>query len=524
MAGKHALSAQRWVLSRVGMATEATAYDVIVIGGGVNGAGIARDAAGRGFRVLLCDKGDLAGATSSVSSKLVHGGLRYLEQYEFRLVREALLERETLLRIAPHIVRPMRFVLPHNHLLRPVWMLRFGLFLYDHLASRAKLKGSNALDLRHDQTGAPLKSELKRGFSYSDCWVDDARLVVLNARDAADRGADVMPRWACASAIPESDGWRVTLDGPDGARREVSGRAVVNAAGPWVSDVLHKVIGRDGVEKLRLVQGSHIVVPRLYDGEHAYILQNDDSRVVFVIPYESQFSLIGTTDLPYEGSLDDVHISGAEIDYLCAAVSRYFEMPVRPEHVVWSYSGVRPLFDDAAANPSTVTRDYVLDLSGGQGDGPPLLSVFGGKITTYRRLAEHALEKLCPLLGGTVGEWTGHAALPGGDFPGGNLAAFLSDFWARHLWMPESLATRYVHSYGTRAEILVGDARDEADLGLDFGGGLFEREVAYLADHEWASEPEDILWRRTKLGLHLEPEAVTATAAKLRDWFAHRAV
>lgn len=497
--------------------------DLLIIGGGVNGVGIARDAVGRGLKVVLCESRDLASATSSASSKLIHGGLRYLEQYEFRLVREALAEREVLLAIAPHIVRPLRFVLPHNATLRPAWMIRIGLFLYDHLAKRSRLPGSHGLDLTRGPEGAPLKDDLVKGFVYSDCAVDDSRLVVLNAMDAAARGAEILTRTACTAARREGALWHATLTDATGATREIRARALVNAAGPWVTDVLQHVLGANSQDHLRLVQGSHIVVPRLYEGDQAYILQNPDERIVFVIPYHDAYTLIGTTDVPYEGNPAVAVISESETDYLCASVSRYFARPVTPADVVWTYSGVRPLYDDADKNqspnnPSTVTRDYVFDVSGGNDGTPPLLSVFGGKLTTYRRLAEHALEKLAPFLQASTKGWTGLAPLPGGDLGGVDIATYNEAFAARHPWLPATIAARYVHSYGTLAETIIGDARSLADLGEHFGAGLHAREVEYLVAREWALSPDDILLRRTKLVL----EADAALNDSLTRWFASR--
>ncbi|HEY5597848.1 MAG TPA: glycerol-3-phosphate dehydrogenase, partial [Kiloniellales bacterium] len=426
--------------------------DLLVIGGGINGVGIARDAAGRGLSVVLCEQDDLASATSSASTKLIHGGLRYLETYEFRLVREALIEREVLLRAAPHIIWPLTFVLPHNTGLRPAWMVRIGLFLYDHLGGRKLLPGSYGIDLRGHPAGAPLRRTFGKAFCYSDCWVEDARLVVLNAMDARDRGAEILPRTRCTGARRSNGLWRVTLEpAAGGPARHVAARALVNAAGPWVSDVLATVAGANRRGRLRLVKGSHIVVPRLSDGEQAYVLQNDDRRIVFVIPYERDFSLIGTTDVPFAGDPGQVRISDEETAYLCAAVNRYFTKPVTPEQVVWTYSGVRPLYDDEHENASAVTRDYVfdLDLGGGDanGDRAPLLSIFGGKITTYRKLAEHALEKLLPRLGSSAPAWTQTAALPGGDIADADFAAFLAAFRADRSWLPEGQARRYARAY-----------------------------------------------------------------------------
>ncbi|CAH1670696.1 MULTISPECIES: glycerol-3-phosphate dehydrogenase [unclassified Chelatococcus] len=499
-------------------------FDLLVIGGGVNGVGIARDAVGRGLKVILCEREDLASATSSASSKLIHGGLRYLEQYEFRLVREALAEREVLLGIAPHIVRPLRFVLPHNATLRPAWMIRVGLFLYDHLAKRSRLPGSHGIDLRQGAEGAPLRTELTKGFVYSDCAVDDSRLVVLNAMDAAQRGAEILTRTACTAARREGTLWHATLTDEDGRTRPVKARALVNAAGPWVTDVLQHVLHANSRDHLRLVQGSHIVVPRLYEGDHAYILQNPDERIVFVIPYHRAYTLIGTTDVAYDGDPAVAAISPAETTYLCESVSRYFARQVRPDEVVWTYSGVRPLYDDAdqnasANNPSTVTRDYVFDVSGGSDGTPPLLSVFGGKLTTYRRLAEHALDKLAPFLNASATGWTKTAPLPGGDLGGVSIEAFARDFAARHPWLPADLASRYVHSYGTLAAKLVGDALSLADLGEHLGSGLYAREVDYLVAHEWARSPDDILNRRTKLVIEANP----AMRDRLAGWFAQNA-
>ena len=476
-------------------------YDLLIIGGGINGAGIARDAAGRGLKVLLVEQDDLASGTSSASSKLVHGGLRYLEQYEFRLVREALAEREVLLRLAPHIIWPLRFVLPHDAGLRPAWMIRAGLFLYDHLASRSRLPGSRGLYLKGDPAGAPLKGAFTRGFAYSDCWVEDSRLVVLNAIDAAERGATIRTRCRFVSATAEHGRWTATIRCNAGQPETVLARVLVNAAGPWVEQVLRQGLGRSGSRRLRLVKGSHIVVPRLHDGEHAYILQNPDGRIVFVIPFEQRFSLIGTTDEFFEADPAQVAIGAAETGYLCEAASRFLKEPVRPEHVVWSYAGVRPLYDDAAADPSTMTRDYAFDIASGE-EQPPILSVFGGKITTYRRLAEHALTKLQPFFPGLGNSWTARAPLPGGDIPDGNFEAFHAGLRQQRPWLPPALARRLARAYGGRIEDLLGGAMRLQDLGRDLGAGLTEREVEYLVWEEWARTADDILWRRSKLGLH----------------------
>lgn len=497
---------------------DGTEVDLAIIGGGINGVGIARDAAGRGWSVFLCEQDDLASGTSSASTKLIHGGLRYLEYYEFRLVRESLAEREVLWGIAPHIIRPLRFVLPYRPGLRPAWMLRAGLFLYDHLGGRKRLPGTRVLDLARDEAGAPLAPPLGRGFEYSDGWVDDARLVVLNARDAATRGATIAPRTRCLAAVREGAGWRLTLrDETSGARREITARALVNAAGPWVDSVARDVVGDAVRPALRLVQGSHIVVPRLYAHDRCYIFQGADQRIFFAIPYEGDFTLIGTTDLDYRGDPGEVRASEAEVRYLCEGASRYFRAPVRPEQVVWSYSGVRPLYGAAGGAAQDATRDYVLRL-----DAPPAsgaaLHIYGGKITTYRRLAEAALRKLAPLLpasGGLKPGWTGTTALPGGDFAIESRGAVRADLGRRFPFLAAPVLDRLMRSYGTLSEAVLGGARAPADLGRDFGGGLSEAELDYLVRHEWARTAEDVLWRRSKLGLHLSPEQANSVAEAL---------
>jgi glycerol-3-phosphate dehydrogenase len=466
-------------------------FDLAVIGGGINGAGIARDAAGRGLKVLLLEQGDLAGATSSASTKLIHGGLRYLEYYEFRLVREALTEREILLRAAPHLVRPLRFVLPHHAGLRPWWMIRTGLFLYDHLGGRKLLPPTRSLDLSHDPA---LKAGFGRGFEYSDCWVDDARLVVLTARDAALWGADIRTRTRCTAARPLDGVWSLTLS--DG--REERARVLVNAAGPWVSQVLSGVVAQNAPTSIRMVKGSHIVTRKLFEGDRAYIFQNGDGRVCFAIPYQQDFTLIGTTDEDYTGDPSAVAISPAEEAYLLAAVNDYLRVPATAADIVWRYAGVRPLRDDGASKAQEATRDYVLELTG----TPPVLSVFGGKITTYRRLAEAAMARLSPYFPGLSGPWTAHATLPGGDFPWDGIDALVAD-------LPFSSAHRLVHAYGTEAAKIPG--------GRDLGAGLTEGEVDWLVRHEYARTAEDILWRRTKLGLRFsaaETEALARTLAR----------
>jgi glycerol-3-phosphate dehydrogenase len=491
--------------------------DLLIVGGGINGAGMARDAAGRGLSVLLVEQHDLAAHTSSASTKLIHGGLRYLEYGEFRLVREALLERERLLNIAPHIIWPLEFVLPHARDQRPAWMVRAGLFLYDHLARRQRLPASRAVRFGPHPAARILKTEFRRGFTYADCWVEDSRLVVLNAMDAAERGADIRTRTRLVSARPEGALWQASLEDASGRRETVLARALVNAAGPWVGKILSTALGRDAQKTVRLIKGSHIIVPRLYEGDFAFILQNPDKRIVFAIPYERDFTLIGTTDIAFNDDPASVKISDAETEYLCESVSRYFRIQVTPADVVRSYSGVRPLYDDQAENASAVTRDYVLAVEGGAGQ-PALLSVFGGKITTYRRLAEHALEKLLPLLGRAAGAgWTAGAALPGGDMPGADFEAYLAQFSARYPFLPAPLARRLVRAYGTRAPKILGEAKNMAALGEDFGGGLFKAEVDYLVAQEWAREPEDILWRRSKLTLHVPTDTATRLAAYLRE-------
>ncbi len=492
--------------------TEIREVDLFVIGGGINGAGIARDAAGRGLSVVLCEKDDLAEGTSSRSGKLVHGGLRYLEYYEFRLVREALIEREVLLCAAPHIIWPMRFVLPHSPQDRPAWLVRLGLFLYDHLGGRKRLPGTRVLDLRRAPEGAPLLDAFTKGFEYSDCWVDDARLVVLNAVDAAERGALVLTRSPCTSARRDDGAWTVTVDTPDGPRL-FRAKCLVNAAGPWVTDVLTRVAGTNSARGVRLVKGSHIIVPKFWDGPHAYLVQNTDKRVIFINPYEGDKALIGTTDIPWEGRAEDVTASDAEIDYLLAAVNRYFKEKLRREDVVETYSGVRPLFDDGKGNPSAVTRDYVFDLD--QTGGAPMLNIFGGKITTYRELAERGLHKLRDVFPEMGPDWTDSAALPGGDMPDADFDAFREALKARYPWMPQALRHHYGRVHGTRTAMIVGDATSLAGLGRHFGGTLYEAEVRYLVAHEWAQTAQDVLWRRTKHRLAMTPEK----RAAFGDWF-----
>jgi len=477
----------------------AEVYDLAVVGGGINGAGIAADAAGRGLSVFLCEQHDLASHTSSASSKLIHGGLRYLEHYEFRLVREALAEREVLLAKAPHIVHPLRFVLPHRPHLRPAWMIRAGLFLYDHLGKREKLPASRGLRLGID---SPLKSEITRGFEYSDCWVDDARLVVLNAMAAREHGAHVHPRTRCVSARRSKGLWHLHLERRDGSLYSIRARALVNAAGPWVDRFLRDELRQKPPYGIRLIQGSHLVVPRLYDGEHAYILQNEDRRIVFAIPYLRQFTLIGTTDREYHGDPAKVSISEEETDYLLNVANAHFKRQLSRQDILRSFSGVRPLCDDESDDPSAVTRDYTLALDNTPGEAP-LLSVFGGKLTTYRKLAEAALAQLAPHFAGVMkASWTASAPLPGGEAMSSveDLAIQLME---RLRQLDPALARRWASTYGSRIWTLLDGAHNLSELGEHLGAGLYAREVEYLVREEWARDADDILWRRTKLGLFL---------------------
>lgn len=486
------------------MSEQSGLVDLFVIGGGVNGAGIARDAVGRGLSVILCEKDDLAQGTSSRSGKLVHGGLRYLEYYEFRLVREALIEREVLLNSAPHIIWPMRFVLPHSPQDRPAWLVRLGLFLYDHLGGRKRLPGTRTLNLRTAPEGAPIKDAYRRGFEYSDCWVDDARLVLLNALDASERGATVLTRTACIAARRENGLWSIDMrDERTGAVTTVRARALANAAGPWVNDVVQRVAGQNATRHVRLVKGSHMVVPKFWEGRQAYLIQNHDKRVIFVNPYQNDLALIGTTDIPYEGRPEEVAADGSEIDYLIKVANRYFKRQLTQADVVYSFSGVRPLYDDNADNPSAVTRDYIFELDAPNG-AAPLLSVFGGKITTFRKLAEHALEKLQPFFPAMKKGWTAKAKLPGGDLPDADFEQFLSDLHTEFRWLAPSLLKHYARSYGTRARKLLAGAAGEADLGRRFGLDFYEREARFLIGTEWARTAADILERRTKHGLRLD--------------------
>ena len=491
-------------------------YDLLIVGGGINGAGIARDAAGRGLSVLLVEADDLAGHTSSASTKLIHGGLRYLEYGEVRLVREALIERERLWGMAPHIIWPLRFVLPQTHSPRAAWMVRLGLFLYDHLGGRKRLPATQTVALEGTPYGAGLRDRAGKAFVYSDCWVEDSRLVVLNARDAADRGATIATRTRLVAARREGERWVATISDAAG-ERAVSARVLVNAAGPWVDDVLHRARGVRSESAVRLVKGSHIVVPRLYDGAHAFMLQNPDRRIVFAVPYEGDFTLIGTTDQPWEGPPAKATIDAGETAYLLDTANRYFARALGEEDIVWSYAGIRPLHDDHAGNASAVTRDYVLDLDAGPGRAA-MLSIFGGKITTFRKLAEHALAELRTALPEMRGPWTAGAVLPGGDMPGGDFEGFVAELVVARPGLPAALLRRLARAYGTRVAAVLGTAQAPGDLGEDFGGGLTAREIDYLVAEEWARTAEDILFRRSKLGLHVP----AGTDARVAGYLAMR--
>ncbi|CAN7474179.1 glycerol-3-phosphate dehydrogenase [Duganella sp. LjRoot269] len=492
--------------------------DVLVVGGGINGAGIARDAAGRGLSVVLCEKDDLASHTSSASTKLIHGGLRYLEYYEFNLVRKALIEREVLLRAAPHIMWPLRFVMPHAEGQRPALLIRAGLMLYDLLAKRELLPASAGINLRCHPAGKPLKPEFRRGFIYSDGWVDDARLVVLNAIDACEKGATILTQTACTALVRKTGGWEAALHKAGCGDIRVNARFVVNAAGPWTADFLHAAVPKEGGGHLRLIKGSHIIVRRIFEHDNAYIFQHRDGRIVFAIPYERDFTLIGTTDLDYHGDANQVVISADEISYLCQLASEYFVQPIVPDDVVWTYSGVRPLVEDGA-DAKAVTRDYRLEVDS---DGAPILSVFGGKITTFRKLAEEAVDQIAKALGNRHGGWTHNACLPGGDLFGAepqNRSVKEFDSWvngvcARYSWLPPLLAMRYARAYGTRIHTLLAQKEGIDGMGDEIAPGLYAAEVEYLRRYEWARTAQDILWRRSKLGLHLPQDA----GATLQSW------
>jgi glycerol-3-phosphate dehydrogenase len=477
-------------------------YDLFIIGGGVNGCGIARDAAGRGLSVFLAEQNDLASGTSSASTKLIHGGLRYLEHYEFRLVREALIEREVLLQSAPHIIWPLRFVLPHHDGLRPRWMIRLGLFMYDHLGGRKILPPTRSVDLTTDETGKPLKDEFTRGYEYSDCWVEDSRLVVLNARDAQAKGAQIRTRTKVVTARRNGAEWAIDIAGQDGTET-IRAKALINSAGPWVSQVLGNVIGHNDPAKIRMVKGSHLVVEKLYDHDRCYIFQNADGRICFAIPYEQNYTLIGTTDEDHKGDPGKPECSDEEKDYMLNAVSEYFKKPVTRNQVKWAYSGIRPLYDDGASKAQEATRDYVLKLDKPEGQAP-LLSVFGGKITTARKLAESVLEEIKPFFPAIKGQWTAGSTLPGGDIAHDAVEARIAELQKKYSFLKPANIRRLFKAYGTEVETILGEARFAADLGQTIGP-LTAREIEHLKSKEWAISADDILWRRSKLGLHMKP-------------------
>lgn len=511
------------------------AYDLFVIGGGINGTGIARDAAGRGLSVALAEMGDLAQATSSASTKLFHGGLRYLEYFEIGLVRKALIEREVLLGAMPHISWPMRFVLPYHEDMRfegetptsrllsvfmpwmqgrrPAWLIRLGLFLYDHLGGRKILPGTATLDLASDPAGTPLNPKFRTAYEYSDCWVQDARLVVLNARDAEARGAKIMTRAKVVEARRAGDVWEVKI-ALNGRTKTMRARMLVNAGGPWVERIVRDTTHLEPRAHIRLVRGSHIVTRRLFDHDRAYFFQGTDGRIIFAIPYEEDFTLIGTTDVDHNGDPRDASCTEAEQDYLCAFASEYFAKPVTRDDIVWTYSGVRPLYDDGANSASAATRDYVLTLNT---DGAPVLNVFGGKITTYRKLAEAAMAKIAPILNVSKPDWTAGVSLPGGDFPVDGVAKLIADLAGRYPFLDAFTARRLIRTYGTEAPDVLGMATTAADLGRDFGAGLTEAELRWLMEKEYARTAEDVVWRRTKLGLRLSAEQIAAVDAWMAD-------
>jgi len=482
------------------MADQEKIFDIVVVGGGINGTGIARDAAGRGLSVLLCEQDDLGRYTSSSSTKLIHGGLRYLEHYDFKLVRHSLQEREVLLKSAPHIIWPLRFILPHHRLLRPRWMIRLGLFLYDHLGKRKMLAASTAVNLRTHVSGKALKKEFRHGFEYSDCWVQDARIVILNALDASSHGATIAPRTKCVSLQRNEDSWTVTLASqPDDERRTVRARCIVNAAGPWVEQVAGLDEQTQTAHGVRLVKGSHIVVPALFDHPYAYIFQNSDGRILFAIPYEKDYTLLGTTDVEIESDPAAATISKEEIDYICESASQYFAAPVKPDDVVFSYAGVRPLFDDAKENASEATRDYVLHMND---QGPPVVSVYGGKLTTYRKLSEQVVNMLCESLSSNNGPWTSGSVLPGGNIADYDYEAFQRACLATYPWCDPGVVKLLARNYGTRITRILDDLNSMEQMGVHFGANLYQVEVEYLVREEWALSVDDIIYRRTRAGLH----------------------
>ncbi len=490
-----------------------TIYDILVIGGGINGVMVARDAAGRGLSVLLVEKDDLASGTSSASSKLIHGGLRYLEHYDFSLVRKSLREREILLRNARHIIRPMRFILPHVKGSRPVWLVRIGLWLYDHLSFNNTQPHCAVMDLISGPYAKVLKPEITRGFAYSDCWADDARMVVLAARDAERLGAKVMTRTRCNAVRREEELWRAILVQQDGTKLDIRTRGVINAAGPWAHEVLTGVAGGATKAHLSLIKGSHIVVPRLHEGDHAFLLQNDDERIVFVIPYEGRYSLIGTTEQVHEKAAGPVKISARETSYLCDAVNRYFVSQIKPDDVVWSYAGLRPLYDDGHVDPASITRDYVLEVD--QPDGmAPLLTIFGGKLTTARQLAESVVDSLDTAFPHLGGPWTGDSPLPGGGMD--NFEIFVRELVRDYPGFKNDFITALARRHGTDLRKILGEGASEADLGRHFGGTLYAAEVDWLIENEWAQTVEDVLWRRTKCGLEVSKSGVKALTGYMK--------
>ncbi len=494
-------------------------YDIFIIGGGINGCGIARDAAGRGYSVYLCEAEDLASGTSSQSTKLIHGGLRYLEYYEFRLVREALTEREILWKLAPHIIHPLRFILPHHKDLRPAWLLRLGLFLYDHIGGRKKLPATTTLNLETDEAGKPLKHAYKKGFEYSDCAVDDARLVLLNALDAAEHGASINTRTQCIEMQRDSDQWTITVeDKLSKETKKITAKLLINASGPWVDRLLDKLNPDKTHSNIRLVQGSHIIVPRLYEHKKSYIFQNKDKRIIFTIPYHDEFTLIGTTDHEYTGDPRETKITQEEINYLCEAVNTYFTKNISPKDIVGTFAGVRSLYNDGASTAQEATRDYVLRIDQATPDTPPLINLFGGKITTYRCLAESVLEKVENLLKGQTKsnkeKWTENAFLPGGDFKTQDFEKLCNQYQHHYPFLSSKEIQNYIKRYGTRTRNMLGNAKSYHDLKQAFGHGLYQQEVEFLIKNEWAMTAEDILWRRTKLGLVFTPKEV----GELESW------
>jgi len=488
--------------------------DIFIVGGGINGAGIARDAAGRGLSVVLAEKDDLASHTSSASTKLIHGGLRYLEHYEFALVRESLMERERLMNAAPHLIEPLKFVLPHHKAMRPAFILRLGLFLYDHIGGRKRLAATVTRNLRKHLVGASLKDHFRKGFEYSDCRVDDARLVLHAAIDATERGATILTRTLVIGARRKDGIWTIETKNSDGDSKTYRARSLVNAAGPWVDDIEEQSRpAPDSKKKIRMVKGSHIIVPQLYEGAHAYTIQNDDNRVVFAIPYQGKFTLIGTTDVPFDDDANHVAINDDEREYLCDLTSRYFRKTISQDDIVWSYSGVRPLVDDGSENASNATRDYVLELD--TKESAPILSIYGGKVTTFRRLAEDAMLKLKPHLEFSAGPWTKNASLPGGEMGSDGISEFRIAAEEKYPWLSDTLRTRLISAYGSRIDAVLGGASSLEDMGEHFGADLYEVELKYMREHEWARSADDALWRRSKLGLHLTDDEQKAVA----NWF-----